>query len=95
MAMDCCTNNAAAPVTRQKCVEDLPTPSELEPLFQPLTVGGRELATRVVYAPLARCRALGNEPSKLAIQYYSGATPTVAALQTLPQMSTNESIELA
>ena len=54
-------------------MESIPTPSELKSLFQPIKIGAMNVGIRVVYAPLARCRALGTVPSAMAPQYYSGA----------------------
>lgn len=53
-------------------VEDIPTPDELKPLFEPFKLGAFDLSTRVVYAPLTRCRALGTVPVDFTAQYYSG-----------------------
>ena len=67
--------------TTQLPVECLPTPSDIASLFQPLKLGSMRLTTRVVYAPLARCRALGSVPSCMARRYYSGAAPAPAVHQ--------------
>jgi N-ethylmaleimide reductase len=39
-------------------------------LFTPYTVGCVELRNRVVMAPLTRCRAIGNVPNGLMVDYY-------------------------
>ena len=67
--------------TTQLPVECLPTPSDIASLFKPLKLGSMRLTTRVVYAPLARRRALGSVPSCMACQYYSGAAPAPAVHQ--------------
>ena len=65
-----CAMCSRAPTT-QLPVECLRTPSDIASLFQPLKLGAMHLTTRVVYAPLARCRALGSVPSCMARQYLS------------------------
>lgn len=42
-----------------------------QPLLTPYTMGPFELADRMVYAPLTRCRALGTIPQPNAALYYS------------------------
>lgn len=54
-------------------LEEIATPAHLKHLFSGIRIGAMNLEMRVVYAPLARCRALGNVPSEMAVQYYSGA----------------------
>lgn len=44
--------------------------TEQDPLFEPIQAGSMNLAHRIVYAPLTRCRALNNVPVKMSIQYY-------------------------
>eukprot|EP00889_Picochlorum_renovo_P006968 jgi/Picre1/33998/NNA_001475.t1 len=45
--------------------------SNCQELFQPLKVGSMDLAHRIVYAPLTRCRALTSVPVQMSVQYYS------------------------
>jgi hypothetical protein len=52
--------------------EDIPTPEDIKPLFQPFKLGSQQLQTRIVYAPLTRCRAIDTIPAKISVQYYSG-----------------------
>ena len=52
-------------------LEDIATPDEVAPLFQPLSLGPFELKTRAVYAPLTRCRSIGAVPSESAPLYYA------------------------
>jgi 12-oxophytodienoic acid reductase len=42
-----------------------------QPLLTPFKFFGHELSTRMVYAPLTRCRALGTIPQPAAAEYYS------------------------
>ncbi|MBI5450690.1 MAG: alkene reductase [Gammaproteobacteria bacterium] len=39
-------------------------------LFEPVTVGNITLGNRIVMAPMTRCRATGNVPNELHVQYY-------------------------
>lgn len=43
----------------------------LQPLLQPYTLGTFQLSTRMVYAPLTRCRALDTVTQPAAVEYYS------------------------
>ncbi|KAK9864281.1 hypothetical protein WJX84_000448 [Apatococcus fuscideae] len=45
--------------------------SEVNPLLQPWKLGGFDLAHRLVYAPLTRCRAIDTIPQPAAAEYYS------------------------
>ena len=45
--------------------------SPLNPLLQPWQLGQFELAHRLVYAPLTRCRAIDTIPQPAAAEYYS------------------------
>jgi NADH:flavin oxidoreductase / NADH oxidase family len=67
-------------ITPNTPLDAIPTPPELAPLFEPTQVGAFELAMRVVYAPLTRCRALGTVPATATAQYYSGAA-SISAFQ--------------
>ena len=40
-------------------------------LFEPAEIGNMSLANRVVMAPMTRCRAIGNVPNNLMVEYYS------------------------
>lgn len=42
-----------------------------QPLLTPYNMGAFELSDRMVYAPLTRCRAIGNIPQPAAALYYS------------------------
>lgn len=53
-------------------VEDVPTPDEIKVLFEPFKLGRYDLSTRVVYAPLTRCRAINTVPVDFTAQYYAG-----------------------
>jgi NADH:flavin oxidoreductase / NADH oxidase family len=64
----------------QQLLEELATPIEIESLFQPIMIGCMQLTTRVVYAPLARCRARGSVPANMTAQYYSGSSLHVLQL---------------
>ena len=44
---------------------------EADVLFTPIKVGRLQLANRIVYAPLTRCRAFDNIPQPAAAEYYS------------------------
>lgn len=46
-------------------------PEQLAPLYTPVKVGRFELAHRIVYAPLTRCRALNTVPQPAAATYYA------------------------
>lgn len=39
-------------------------------LFTPITLGKLQLKNRIVMAPLTRCRATGNVPNELMVEYY-------------------------
>lgn len=52
-------------------VEDVPTPDEIKVLFEPFKLGRYDLSTRVVYAPLTRCRAINTVPVDFTAQYYA------------------------
>jgi 2,4-dienoyl-CoA reductase-like NADH-dependent reductase (Old Yellow Enzyme family) len=60
-------------ITPDTPIEAVPTPEQIVPLFEPLQYGQHELRTRIVYAPLTRCRAEvdGIQPD-FAAQYYTG-----------------------
>ena len=45
--------------------------SPINPLLQPWKLGDLELAHRLVYAPLTRCRAINTIPQPAAAEYYS------------------------
>lgn len=49
------------------------TSQDVDLLFQPWKLGHQELKTRIVYAPLTRCRAAnpGLVPQENAVEYYS------------------------
>lgn len=40
-------------------------------LFQPHKLGAFQLSTRMVYAPLTRCRAIDSNPQDNMIEYYT------------------------
>ncbi|MGE0355786.1 MAG: alkene reductase [Burkholderiales bacterium] len=42
-----------------------------QPLFTPISLGGLELANRIVMAPMTRSRAVGNVPNALMARYYA------------------------
>lgn len=42
-----------------------------QPLLNPFKMGDFQLSTRMVYAPLTRCRALGTIPQPAAAEYYT------------------------
>ncbi|PNW86066.1 hypothetical protein CHLRE_03g210513v5 [Chlamydomonas reinhardtii] len=58
----------------------VPVPAAVAPLFAPLTLTGApkktafQLTNRIVYAPLTRCRAVGNLQPPQAAEYYSQRT---------------------
>lgn len=54
-------------------LEDVETPEDIKVLFEPLQLGRYDLSTRVVYAPLTRCRAINTVPVDFTAKYYSGA----------------------
>lgn len=39
-------------------------------LLNPLTLGNIKLQNRVVMSPMTRCRAIGNVPNELMVEYY-------------------------
>ena len=39
-------------------------------LFTPVTLGNLQLKNRIVMAPMTRCRAIGNVPNELMVEYY-------------------------
>ncbi len=39
-------------------------------IFQPYKVGSLEIKNRIVMAPMTRCRAIGNVPNDLMVEYY-------------------------
>eukprot|EP00208_Stichococcus_sp_RCC1054_P001568 CAMPEP_0206144304 /NCGR_PEP_ID=MMETSP1473-20131121/23673_1 /ASSEMBLY_ACC=CAM_ASM_001109 /TAXON_ID=1461547 /ORGANISM="Stichococcus sp, Strain RCC1054" /LENGTH=414 /DNA_ID=CAMNT_0053540091 /DNA_START=82 /DNA_END=1326 /DNA_ORIENTATION=+ len=56
-----------------KVAADAPEHShgDTQPLLTPYKMGPFDLTTRMVYAPLTRCRALGTVPQPAAVEYYS------------------------
>ena len=40
-------------------------------LFTPVKLGSVELKNRIVMAPMTRCRAIGNTPNELMVEYYN------------------------
>lgn len=50
--------------------EVLPVPADVAPLFTPVKVGKLQLSNRIAYAPLTRCRAIGNVHTPAAATYY-------------------------
>src|SRR5690554_1445728 len=40
-------------------------------IFEKYTLGGIELSNRIVMAPMTRCRAVGNLPNDLMVEYYA------------------------
>ena len=75
---------ATMAVTPDTPYEDIPTPDKLKPLFEPVKVGAFQLDTKVVYAPLTRCRAERYIPADITAQYYSGERFGSAHLHVLP-----------
>jgi len=61
-------------------VEDVPTPDEIKILFEPFKLGRYDLSTRVVYAPLTRCRAINTVPVEFTAQYYAGTSTGLTAV---------------
>ena len=75
---------ATMAVTPDTPYEDIPTPDKLKPLFEPVKIGAFQLDTKVVYAPLTRCRAEGYIPADITAQYYSGERSGSSHLHVLP-----------
>ena len=50
---------------------DVPVKGNEQALLTPYKMGAFELSNRMVYAPLTRCRAMGNIPQPSAITYYT------------------------
>ena len=61
-------------------VEEIPTPDNLKPLFEPIKFGAFEVSTRIVYPPLTRCRSINTVPVPFMADYYAGVHPCHACL---------------